>query len=135
MTGAICLAAGLLAVPLGEAITLRWTHSIEKIAWEEDYRLQAGALHLTEARIRGSGAGMGPPEGARLIHGVWHYRPAVAPLPALRLAQSPYVAGYELCIDGRCQPLSRRMPQAADGVVVIRSCPHLPVRSGRPARP
>jgi hypothetical protein len=133
---ALCIIAGGAVLALAvQGFTLAWTHSIEKIRWEEDYRIEGQMLRLTEARIRGSGAGMDPPEGARLIHGVWHYRPALGPLPALRLAQSPYVAGYELCIDARCQPLSRRMPQAADGVVVIRACPDLPSLSARAARP
>ncbi|WP_077036863.1 DUF1850 domain-containing protein [Pelomonas sp. KK5] len=120
----LCLAAGTLAVALGwDQFTLAWTHSIEKIRWEEDYRVEAGALLLTEARIRGSGAGMEPPDGARLdAQGVWHYRPALPPLPALRLTQSPYTAGYELCHDGRCRPLADFMPGLQDGVIVAAPC-------------
>jgi hypothetical protein len=51
----ICLAAGVIAafLPLSE-FTLAWTHSIEKIRWEEDYRVQDNRLVLQEARIRGS---------------------------------------------------------------------------------
>ena len=121
MTGAICLAAGLLAVPLGEAITLRWTHSIEKIAWEEDYRLQAGALHLTEARIRGSGAGMEPPPGAVLRGGWYEFAPASRELAELPLRRSPYAADYELCADGGCRPLSALLPSDG-GVTRLTAC-------------
>ncbi|HCN88979.1 MAG TPA: DUF1850 domain-containing protein, partial [Oxalobacteraceae bacterium] len=39
MTG-LCLAAAGLAITLPlQAFTLGWTHSIEKIRWEEDYRI------------------------------------------------------------------------------------------------
>ncbi|HTN64749.1 MAG TPA: DUF1850 domain-containing protein [Burkholderiaceae bacterium] len=111
----ICLTAatGLaLALPL-PAFTLAWTHSIEKIRWEEDYRVlssadrnESGRLQLTEARIRGSGAGMEPPADAVLADGAWHYRPRLAPLQRLRLTRSDYVADYSICWDGQCQPLA-----------------------------
>jgi len=102
----LCLAAAAwsLVLPL-HAFTLAWTHSIEKIRWEEDYRVEGGLLHLTEARIRGTGAGMEVPEGAVLRNGVWHYRPAVGAVESLRLTRSPYTADYELCWDGACRPM------------------------------
>ena len=43
--------------------TLAWTHSIEKVRWEEDYAVRFDAvlgqpvLHAVQARVRGSGAG------------------------------------------------------------------------------
>jgi hypothetical protein len=106
----LCLAAAGLAVTLPlQAFTLAWTHSIEKIRWEEDYRIvdtdQGARLALTEARIRGSGAGMEPPADAILKDGVWHYRPALAPQREIRLARSPYVADYQFCTDGGCRPM------------------------------
>jgi len=83
----LCIAAGALVATLAaESFTLAWTHSIEKIRWEEDWRIENGRLHLVEARIRGSGAGMEPPDGAVLRHGAWHYAPVIPPLPRLRLA-------------------------------------------------
>jgi hypothetical protein len=104
----ICLAAGVLAATLPlSAFTLAWTHSIEKIRWEEDYRVEAKHLVLQEARIRGSGAGMEPPAGARLdADGVWHYRPTLAPLERLRLSHSPYAGNYEICSRGECRSLA-----------------------------
>ena len=129
---ALCLAAGSLATALAlgtdGGFTLAWTHSIEKIRWEEDYRIESDAegqvlLHLTEARIRGSGAGMEPPDGARLdAHGVWHYVPKLAPLPLLRITQSQFTQGYELCRGGECRPLAALVPGLADGVVELRAC-------------
>lgn len=104
---ALCVAAAALTVALPlQSFTLAWTHSIEKIRWEEDYRIVGDRLQLVEARIRGSGAGMEPPEGARLIDGVWHYTPALPLLPRLSLARSPYVADYQLCWDGACKPMA-----------------------------
>jgi hypothetical protein len=103
----LCLAAAALVVFLPvQAFTLAWTHSIEKIRWEEDWRVTAGRLHLDEARIRGSGAGMEPPEGSVLEKGVWRYRPAIAPLQRLRLAHSAFTEGYDLCTNGHCRPLA-----------------------------
>jgi hypothetical protein len=122
----ICLAAGVLAASLPlSSFTLAWTHSIEKIRWEEDYRVVGNTLVLEEARIRGSGAGMEPPSDARLDeNGVWHYRPTLAPLERLRLTQSPYTAGYEICGGGACRPLIAVMPGLpAIEVVEVRPCP------------
>jgi hypothetical protein len=123
MTG-LCLAAGLLLAPLGgDAVTLRWTHSIEKIVWEEDYRLEQGCLRLTEARIRGTGAGMEPPADAVLRNGAWHYRPKLAPLPRIELRHSPYAAQYEFCVGGNCRTASDLLPKLPDeAVVTLQSC-------------
>ena len=105
--GGVCLAAGLIAAHLQfSAFTLAWTHSIEKIRWEEDYRIVDGRLVLEEARIRGTGAGMEPPANARFKNGVWRYRPELPPLDRLTLTQSPYTLGYEICHDGACRPLA-----------------------------
>jgi hypothetical protein len=125
---ALCIAAASLALSLPlQTFTLAWTHSIEKIRWEEDYRIADGRLHLAEARIRGHGAGMEPPDGAVLRNGVWHYRPALQPLAELRLARSTYVADYQLCWDGACHPFSEiaGTPDAAP-VVVLSACPNRP---------
>lgn len=103
----ICLAAAAFSAVLPlQSFTLAWTHSVEKIRWEEDYRVTGQHLQLVEARIRGSGAGMELSEGAVLKDGVWHYTPALPPLPRLRLARSGYVADYDLCWDGACRPLA-----------------------------
>ena len=121
----LCVAAGgaVVAVAL-QTFTLAWTHSIEKIRWEEDWRIDGPRLVLLEARVRGSGAGMEPPAGSVLENGVWHYDPHVAPLDVLRLTHSHYAAGYELCHDGDCAPLVDYAPRARDGEVIeLRACP------------
>jgi hypothetical protein len=124
----ICLAAGVLAAALPfSAFTLAWTHSIEKIRWEEDYRVVDARLVLEEARIRGSGAGMEPPADARFENGVWHYHPALPPLERLRLTHSPYTAGYDICAAGTCKPLTAvlgNLPEFA--VVEVSPCGRAP---------
>ncbi len=114
----ICLIAGLLIAPLGEAITLRWTHSVQKTVWEEDYRLQGGALELTEARVSSTGAGMEPPAGALLREGTWHYKPSLPLLPVIALRHSPYVAPYILCSREQCKTVVEWLPSLPENVVM-----------------
>lgn len=107
----VCLTAGAVSVTLAiQSFTLAWTHSIEKVRWEEDWRIEGRQLVIVAARIRGSGAGMEPPADAVLRNGVWHYRPMIAPIDQLTLANSPYTAGYELCNSSACRPLSEHLP-------------------------
>jgi hypothetical protein len=115
----LCLAAGLLTVslPITE-FTLAWTHSIEKIRWEEDWRIEGQQLYIVAARIRGTGAGMEPPPDAVLLNGVWHYRPAIAPMDRLTLANSRYTADYELCIEGICRPLADYLQKQGNNAAV-----------------
>ena len=120
----LCLAAGVIAATLPlSAFTLAWTHSIEKIRWEEDYRIQGSRLVLEEARIRGSGAGMEPPADAKFKNGVWHYKPILPPLERLRLTHSPYTAGYEICSSGGCKPLTTILAGLPDfALVEVSAC-------------
>jgi hypothetical protein len=130
----ICLAAaaGLaISLPL-QSFTLAWDHSIEKIRWEEDYRVAATAngprLLLTEARIRGSGAGMEMPPDAVLRGGVWHYTPTLGPLEQLNLARSGHVADYSVCWQGRCHPIVDLVGTfAAAPLVRVFACAHIPL--------
>ncbi len=119
----LCLVAGAVSAVIAlDAFTLAWTHSIEKLRWEEDWRIVDHMLVLDEARIRGTGAGMEAPAGARLANGVWHYRPHLPPQAALRLAHSAHTAGHEICFPG-CVLLAGRLPGlAAEGVIEISPC-------------
>jgi hypothetical protein len=121
----LCLAAGAISAVLAvDGFTLSWVHSIEKIRWEEDWRIEGHALLVTEARVRGSGAGMEPPAGSWFKSGIWHYRPALPPQAVLRLTHSPYAAGYTLCTAGLCLPLADHLPGMEDNAVIeIRECP------------
>jgi hypothetical protein len=98
----LCLATAAVALPLAlQAFTLAWTHSVEKTEWRETWRVEGQELVLDEGRVRGSGAGMDPPEGAVLQDGWWVYRtPQKTPLrvPLLRLAVSGATgSGWRLC--------------------------------------
>ncbi|MBS3916682.1 MAG: DUF1850 domain-containing protein [Sulfuritalea sp.] len=119
----LCLSTGAVVAVLAiESFTLAWTHSIEKIRWEEDWRIEAGRLRIVEARIRGSGAGMEPPAGAMLENGVWRYAPRLAPLERLRLANSDFTAGYELCVEHRCRPLAELAGSAENQPLELHAC-------------
>lgn len=119
----LCLIAGLLVASLGDAITLRWTHSIEKIVWEEDWRATPDGQVLAQARIRGSGAGMEIPEGATWRDGAWHYQPVLPPQAEVFLRHSPHVTPYEICVKDRCAPIGEWLPGLpADSLIQLRPC-------------
>lgn len=103
--------------------TLAWTHSIERVRWEEDYEVDANPVpgsadHLPAprlravlSRVRGSAAGMEPGPDAVLRDGWYHYRPAQALHDGLWLTRSAYTADYELCLPGAaCRSLSHWLP-------------------------
>ncbi|MBT0961067.1 DUF1850 domain-containing protein [Denitromonas iodatirespirans] len=119
----LCLSSdGLLRHLPGTQLTVSWMHSIEKIRWEEDWQLDDGQLVLVEARVRGSGAGMEPAPGARLIDGVWHYR-VPRREDRLALTHSPFTAGYTLCAAGQCRPLVDWLPGLPEiAWVDVRAC-------------
>lgn len=115
----LCLTAGALSAVLAiNSFTLSWIHSIEKIRWEEDWRIVGNELVIDEARIRGSGAGMEPPVGAVLKKGIWHYRPALTPQSVLRLSHSPHAGGYTLCTATVCLPLADHLPGIDNNAVI-----------------
>lgn len=122
----VCIALALGAVVTSfpaERFTLAWTHSVEKVRWEEDYVVREHGLEPVAVRIRGNGAGMEVPEGAVLRDGVWHYTPRLGVLPALRLARSAYTPDYEICRQGRCRTIAQLLPRGASGESVeIRPC-------------
>ncbi|WP_301102598.1 DUF1850 domain-containing protein [Propionivibrio sp.] len=122
---ALCLIAGAVSAVLAvNSFTLAWMHSIERVRWEEDWRVVDGRqLQIVAARIKGSGAGMEPPADAVLRDGAWHYRPPVAAMDSLTLAHSSYTQGYELCADGACQTLTDYLPGiAASGTIILTPC-------------
>lgn len=119
---ALCLVAGEVVARLAVAsFTLAWTHSVERVRWEEDWRIADGLLVPVAARIKGSGAGMEPPEDAVLRDGYWIYRPRLAPLAHLDLARSDSVADWQLCLDGACRSLGSYLPGPAS-TVTLRGC-------------
>jgi hypothetical protein len=103
----LCLAsAGAVKVLSLAAFTLAWTHSVEKVDWQEDWRITRGGLELVQARVKGSGAGMEPPPQARLVDGWFQWKPARAAMPEVMLGNSGAAGEWWLCGDGKCRTLS-----------------------------
>ena len=123
MAGLCLFAGGLMAAKLAgvAAFTLAWPHSVEKIAWEEDWLVSPLGLALQEARVRGSGAGMDPAPDARFSDGAWRWKPAVPPLPEIVLRRSGATADWRLCTSGRCRFLGEFVDPQADPVI-LRPC-------------
>ena len=121
----LCLAGAALALSLGlngqQQFSLRWTHSVERTEWVESWRIAGADLLLEEARVRGSGAGMEPLEGAVLEHGWYVYR-AQRRLPVLRLAASGATGrGWQLCTAPGCIDLEAWLTLAgqAPGLISV----------------
>ena len=105
------------------AFTLVWTHSVEKVDWQEDWRITLGGLELVQARVKGSGAGMEPPPEARLVDGWFQWQPKRAPLPELALANSGAAGEWRLCQGGKCRALSDIFGHPIGvNVTVMRGC-------------
>ncbi len=130
MTG-LCISVATVLVAALPVVnfTLAWTHSIEKIRWEEDWQIDPSTrrLVLVESRIRGSGAGMEPPEDAVLVEGVWRSRAKGLALEGLRLARSTHAGDWELCLPAGCRTLEsmidrRTSPAAAEEPVDLFGC-------------
>lgn len=117
----LCVVAGAAALRLaGAAFTLGWTHSVERVRWEEDWRITPAGLEIVEARVRGSGAGMEPGPDAALRNGWWRWRPALAPAPELTLAASGMTGGgWTLCAEGACRTIGAEAGQP----IRIAPCP------------
>jgi hypothetical protein len=120
----LCLAsAGVMKTLAVAAFTLAWTHSIEKVEWQEDWRVTPLGLELVRARVKGSGAGMEPPPDARLVDGWFQWRPQRAAMPELALGNSGVAGEWRLCSGGLCRTLSEIFghPVGAN-VTVLRAC-------------
>lgn len=113
-----CLLAGALTVRLATAITLAWTHSVQKSAWQEDWRATPAGLVLAEVRVEGSGAGMEPPDGAVLKGGFYVAHPALAPQRQVILRRSGATADWQVCIAGACHPMAELVPPDTDPVTL-----------------
>lgn len=116
-----CLLAGAMVLTLsGPDFRLEWTHSVEKITWREFWRIENGALLLTRAAVKGSGAGMEPGDGAVLQDGWWVWTPDLPPQPELLLAASgATVSGWRICEADHC----RSVGVTQGDPVRLRPCP------------
>jgi hypothetical protein len=122
----LCVAlvgGALLATIPAESFTLSWTHSVERTEWREDWRIADGRLALVRARIKSTGAGMEPPDGARLEDGWWTWRPALAAQERIVLAASGHTADHTLCMADACRPLHAWFERPVSDPVELRACP------------
>ncbi|MER8386659.1 DUF1850 domain-containing protein [Mesorhizobium sp. M0166] len=116
----LCIVAAGKTVTLAvAAFTLSWVHSVEKTQWQEDWKVLPSGLELVEARIKGSGAGMEPPQGSVLRNGWWVYAPKVGPQRRLVLAASGATGqGWTLCTARDCRELAK----LAGGTISLEPC-------------
>jgi hypothetical protein len=116
----LCLAAAGLAVEIAaSAFTLSWTHTVEKVVWQEDWRIEASGLVLDQARVKGSGAGMEPPQGAVLREGFYVWRPGLPAQRELVLRRAAEAGDWQLCAAGRCAGLGEWLGSNADPVRIF----------------
>lgn len=101
-----CLMVGATALALSApAFSLHWTHSVEKVEWQEEWQILPDGLKLVLARVKGSGAGMEPGVDALWRDGWWVWEPGVV-VAELRLAASGATgSGWRLCDGSRCHEL------------------------------
>lgn len=108
-----------------QAFTLAWEHTIEKVRWEEDYRVQLHSdrpqLVAGLARVTGSAAGMEPPPNAVRRAGWYEYQPVVLYPGELRLTRSEFSADYEWCEQNQCVSLATYLPSDG-GVTLLQAC-------------
>jgi hypothetical protein len=120
----LCLTSlGVVKMLSITAFTLAWTHSIEKVEWQEDWHVTSAGLQLVQARVKGSGAGMEPPPEARLVGGWFQWDPARAPMPEVVLANSGAAGEWRLCAGGSCHTLSEILGHPIGmNVTTMRAC-------------
>lgn len=117
---ALCVIVGEVVTRLALAtFTLTWTHSVERTAWQEEWRVDRDQLVLTAARVKGSGAGMEPGPDAVAEDGWWRWRPDRS-LPSLLLARSAAGPDWRLCVASGCRPIAGT--RDATGPVELRPC-------------
>ncbi len=106
MSGA-CLLVGATALTLASGgFDLTWRHSVEKTEWRESWAVGEKGLRLTEAAVKGSGAGMDPGSGAILEGDWWVWTPDLPPVTNLTLAASGATGGgWRLCDGATCHEI------------------------------
>ena len=115
----LCLAAAGVVKALSVAsFTLAWTHSIEKSAWQEDWRVTPAGLHLVAARIKGTGAGMEPPPDARLVDGWFQWQPTQPSMSEVVLGNSGAAGEWRLCEGAGCRTLSQILGRQLSAEVI-----------------
>ena len=100
----LCVASSLKIASYAVSLfTLTWSHSVEKVQWQEDWKIVNNKFEIVEARIKGSGAGMEPPEDSKLVNGWWVYKPKNIKQKEIILATSnTNIENWKLCLSGEC---------------------------------
>jgi len=102
------IAAAKTSIFAVSLFTLSWTHSVEKIEWQEDWKITDSQLEIVAARVQGSGAGMDPPEGSKFEGGWWVYKPNKLSVKELLLSTSnTNLENWKICFNGNCQILKK----------------------------
>jgi hypothetical protein len=124
MVACLFVAGALRATLPTAAFSLEWAHSIEHTRWVEHYKVEGDGIHLLDAHIESSGAGMEAGDGARFDGDGWTWNGKPAPMPSLALTLSPYTSDYTLCAGGRCRGLYAWSHERTGdiAVVVVRPC-------------
>jgi hypothetical protein len=118
---ALCiLAAGATITIAAQSFTLGWTHSIERIPIVESWTVEGDRLHLTESRIKGSGAGIEPGEDARREDGWYVWNPVADFRQRITLRRSGFegTGDWTLCVGDVCRMLGTIVPEEADPVIL-----------------
>jgi len=98
--------------------SLSWVHSVEKIPWQEYWRVERAALVLTEVRIKGSGAGMEPPPDARREDGWYVWTPQNGERAEIVLRITDF-GQWTFCADSDpCRPLQTVFGREADPITL-----------------
>lgn len=119
----LCLATSGVVKALALAgFTLAWTHSVEKTAWQEDWRVTSDGLQLVQARVKGSGAGMEPPPEARLVDGWYQWQIDREPLSRIVLANSGAAGEWRICHDGQCRTISEIVGHDIGATITMSAC-------------
>jgi len=118
----VCFAsAGVVKALSVAAFMLSWTHSVEKIEWQEDWVIAPQGLEVVAARVKGSGAGMEPPPEARLVNGWFQWTPKPLFLHQVALGNSGVAGEWRLCTHGSCRTLSDILGHPVGANVTIMS--------------
>ena len=112
--------AGKTLIFAATTFSLSWTHSVEKVVWQEDWKIADVGLKLMTARVKGSGAGMEPGEGAILRGGWWEWHPSLIEQKELVLATSGAANSvWQLCLPNECVDLAEQ----TSAPIKVWSCP------------
>lgn len=89
---------------MAAAFSLSWTHSVERTRWEESWHVKSDGMQIFEARVKGSGAGIDPPDGSVLKNDWWTFHPKLPSQKRLVLASSGATGGgWKFCTESGCK--------------------------------